>query len=217
MTMDGSRSTRGHARDPEDRIWTIPNALSALRLLGIPIFLWLVIVEQADVAAFALLVVAGASDWFDGYLARRLDQRSRIGVVLDPLADRLYIAATIIGLALREIVPWWLVVALALRELMLLTLVPRLRRQGRIALPVTYVGKAATFCLLWGFPLLLLGSIPQAGDVFLALGWGFALWGTFLYWWAGLRYVAQAYAHDAESATAADVAAPSEGAGEGAP
>jgi cardiolipin synthase len=178
--------------DGEDRIWTIPNALSLLRLLGVPVFLWLVLGPQADVAAFVLLVAAGATDWFDGYLARRLNQRSRLGVLLDPLADRLYIAATLVGLALRELIPWWLVAVLVVRELMLLAIVPTLRRQGRVALPVTYVGKAATWCLLWGFPLLLLGGQPAFGNAALAFGWAFAIWGTYLYWWSGLRYVQQA-------------------------
>jgi cardiolipin synthase len=178
--------------DPEARIVTVPNALSALRLVGIPVFLWLVLVEEADVWAFVVLVVAGATDWLDGYLARRLDQGTRLGVLLDPLVDRLYIAATILGLAIRGVIPWWLVAVLVARDVLLLGLLPRLRRQGRVALPVTYVGKAATFALLWGFPLLLLGTLPVAGVWALAFGWAFAAWGTFLYWWAGLRYVQQA-------------------------
>lgn len=171
---------------------TVPNALSALRLLGIPLFLWLVLVQQADVWAFVVLVIAGASDWFDGYLARRLNQMSRLGELLDPLVDRLYILATLIGLALRDIIGWWLVAILVGRDLFLLVLVPLLRRAGTVALPVTYVGKAGTFALLWGFPVLLLGSLPGAwGTVISAFGWAFALWGTYLYWWAGLRYAQQ--------------------------
>ncbi len=173
---------------PSDRVFTIPNILSMLRLAGVPVFLWLVLGPQADIAAFVLLAVAGASDWLDGYLARRLNQQSRLGVLLDPLADRLYIAATLLGLALRELIPWWLVGVLVARELLLLTLLPRLRRAGKVALPVTYVGKAATFCLLWGFPLLLLGGEPGFGTAAAAFGWAFALWGTYLYWWAGIRY-----------------------------
>ena len=176
------------------RILTVPNVLSFARLLGVPVFLWLVLVPEADGWAFLVLAVAGASDWVDGYLARRLNQRSELGVLLDPLADRLYIAATLLGLALRELIPWWLVGLLVARELFLLALLPRIRRSGRLALPVTYVGKAATFCLLWGFPLLLLGGLPTYGTVALAFGWAFALWGTFLYWWAGLRYAQQAFA-----------------------
>lgn len=174
------------------RIWTVPNALSLGRLLGIPIFLWLVLVEQADLWAFVVLVIAGASDWFDGYLARRLNQRSRVGEILDPLVDRLYILATLVGLALRDIIGWWLVALLLARDVLLLVLMPALRRSGRIALPVTFVGKAGTFALLWGFPLLLLGALPgMFGTVVTAFGWGFALWGTYMYWWAGVRYAQQ--------------------------
>ena len=183
----------GERRNPEERILTVPNVLSTLRLLGIPLFLWLVLVVQADIAAFVLLVIAGATDWLDGYLARRLDQRTRLGMLLDPLVDRLYIAATLVGLAIRQFVPWWLVAILVLREVMLLALVPRLRRSGRIALPVTYVGKTGTFALMWGFPILLLAEAPTVGVVALWLGWGFALWGTYLYWWAGLGYAWQVY------------------------
>lgn len=178
---------------PSSRIVTVPNALSFARLMGVPLFLWLILVAEADVLAFLLLVVAGATDWLDGYLARRLNQQSRLGTLLDPLADRLYIAATLVGLAIRGIIPWWLVVILILRELLLLALLPRLRRQGRVALPVTYVGKAATFALLWGFPLLLLGAVPGVGPWATMAGWTFAIWGTFLYWWAGIRYAQQAY------------------------
>ena len=178
------------AAELSDRIWTIPNILSFVRLLGIPLFLWLVLVEQADAWAFIVLVVAGASDWLDGELDRALGQTSKLGVLLDPLADRLYIAATIIGLALRGIIPWWLVIVLALRDVMLLLLLPALRRRGLMALPVTLLGKAATFCLLWGFPGLLLGSVGGAIGTFgLVCGWAFSLWGTGLYWWAGLDYV----------------------------
>lgn len=176
------------------RILTVPNVISFARLLGVPVFLWLILVPQADGWAFCLLAVAGASDWVDGYLARRLNQRSEIGVLLDPLADRLYIAATLLGLALRELIPWWLVGVLVARELFLLALLPRIRRSGRLALPVTYVGKSATFCLLWGFPLLLLGGLPTFGATALAFGWAFALWGTYLYWWSGIRYAQQAFA-----------------------
>jgi cardiolipin synthase len=173
-------------------VWTVPNAVSVLRLLGIPVFLWLILVEEADVLGFVILVIAGVTDWVDGFLARKLDQRSRLGVLLDPLVDRLYILATLLGLAFRDIIGWWLVAILVGRDVVLLLLVPLLRRSGRVALPVTYVGKAGTFALLWGFPVLLLGSLPGAwGTILSAFGWAFALWGTFLYWWAGLRYAQQ--------------------------
>lgn len=178
-------------QQPTDRIWTIPNAMSFARLLGIPLFLWLLLAENADGWAFILLVLAGVSDWLDGAVARATGQMSRLGALLDPLADRLYIAATVFGLAIRGVIPWWLVLVLAARDFMLLCLMPYLRRRGLLALPVTLVGKAATFCLLWGFPFLLLSTYDGSwGEFAAALGWGFSVWGVGLYWWAGISYVA---------------------------
>ncbi|CAI7978845.1 CDP-diacylglycerol--glycerol-3-phosphate 3-phosphatidyltransferase [Parafrankia soli] len=177
-----------------DRIWTIPNLLSGLRLLGVPLFLWLALGPEADGAALGVLAFAGISDYLDGKLARVLNQTSRLGVTLDPLADRLYIFATIAALTLRDIVPLWFALALVARDVALLGLVPVLRRLGvGTALPVHYLGKAATFNLLYAFPLLLL----SAGDSWLAtaarpLGWAFAIWGIALYWWSGLLYAEQA-------------------------
>jgi len=188
------RSGRRYAHQVINQVWTVPNALSFLRLLGIPLFLWLLLVQQLDVLAFLVLVVAGASDWLDGYLARKLDQRTALGALLDPLVDRLYIAATLIGLALRNFIPWWIVGIIVLRELMLLVIWPRIRRQGVLALPVTLVGKAGTFALLWGFPCLLLsGQAEPLGSFASVLGWAFAIWGIWLYWWAGVAYVRTAF------------------------
>lgn len=177
----------------EDRILTVPNALSLLRLLLIPVFMWLVLVARADLAAVAVLAVSGVTDWADGAIARRTGQSTRLGRMLDPLVDRLTIAATLIGLALRELVPWWLVGILAARELLLLCLVPLLRRRGLIALPVHYLGKAATFALYWGFPFILVGAGSSDWEQVLgALGWAFVIWGTCLYWYAAVLYVEQA-------------------------
>ena len=176
--------------EPSDRVLTIPNALSFARILGVPVFLWLLLVPEADLWALALLVLAGITDWLDGAIARATGQTSRLGSMLDPLADRLYIAATLLGLAVRSIIPWWLVGLLVVRELMLVALIPLLRRRGLVSLPVTVTGKAATFCLMWGFPFLLLGSVSgPIGVAAMACGWAFVLWGTGLYWWAGIGYV----------------------------
>lgn len=178
-----------------NRVATLPNLLSAARLLGVPLFLWLVLGPEEDGWALVVLMVSGVTDWLDGALARRLDQRSKLGQVLDPLADRLYIVAVVIGLALRSIIPWWLAVGLLLRDVFLFCLVPLLRTRGSSALPVHFLGKAATANLLYAFPLLLLGD--GAGDlarVADAVGWAFAIWGTGLYWWAGLLYAFQVVA-----------------------
>lgn len=175
-----------------DRVLTLPNVLSFIRLLGVPLFLWLLLGPQADLIAVAVLAVGGFTDWLDGYLARKWSQRSRLGQVLDPIADRLYILATLVGLMIRDIIPWWLVAILVARDLLLLTLVPALRARGYTSLPVHFLGKAATFCLLYAFPLVLLGAADNAfGAVARVAGWAFALWGTGLYWWAGILYVGQ--------------------------
>ncbi len=173
-------------------VWTIPNALSMLRLAGVPVFLWLVLGPEADGWALALLMLSGVTDWLDGYLARKLDQRSTFGEVLDPVADRLYILAVVVGLALRDVIPWWVAILLPLRDLLLWGLVPLLRTRGFSALPVHFLGKAATFNLLYAFPLLLLGdgtgTVAELAQVF---GWAFAFWGIGLYWWAGVLYAWQ--------------------------
>ena len=179
-----------------DRVLTIPNAISAARLAGVPVFLWLVLGPQtatADYWAVALLIVAGLSDWLDGKIARALNQGSRLGEVLDPAADRLYIAATLIALAVREIIPWWLVAILALRELVVgVALFVLKRRAGFGTLHVSLVGKTATLCLLYAFPLLLIGDHPGwLGTLARVIGWAFAIWGTMLYWWAAMLYLIQ--------------------------
>ena len=179
-----------------DRVWTIPNGLSAARLAGVPVFLWLVLGLRSatgDYWAVGLLIVAGATDWLDGKIARALNQGSRLGQVLDPAADRLYIAATLVALAVRGIIPWWLLGVLALRELVVGGALGVLKRRvGFGTLQVSLVGKAATLCLLYAFPLLFLGDHPGwGGTLARVLGWAFAIWGTVLYWWAAMLYLAQ--------------------------
>jgi cardiolipin synthase (CMP-forming) len=179
-----------------DRVWTIPNALSAARLAGVPVFLWLVLGLRSatgDYWAVGLLIVAGATDWLDGKIARALNQGSRLGQVLDPAADRLYIAATLVALAVRGIIPWWVLGVLALRELVVGGALGVLKRRvGFGTLQVSLVGKAATLCLLYAFPLLFLGDHPGwGGTLARVLGWAFAIWGTILYWWAAMLYLAQ--------------------------
>jgi cardiolipin synthase len=179
--------------DSGDRVLTVPNLISMARLAGVPVFLWLVLGPQADWWAVGLLIVAGLSDWLDGKLARAWNQQSRLGQVLDPAADRLYIAATLAGLAIRGIIPWWLVAVLAARELVLGVALLALRRHSYGPLQVSFLGKAATLCLLYAFPLLFLGS--HAGPAALTArvtGWAFAIWGTALYWWAAALYLTQA-------------------------
>jgi cardiolipin synthase len=183
-------------RDPQDRIITIPNALSLARLLGVPVFLWLILgprTRSADSWAVVLLFAAGASDWLDGKIARALNQQTRLGQLLDPAADRLYIVATIVALAIRAIIPWWLVGVLVARELALGVALAALRTRGYGPLQVSFVGKAATLNLLYAFPLLLLGSHQGIfAEIARIVGWAMAIWGTALYWCAAGLYLVQA-------------------------
>jgi cardiolipin synthase len=174
-----------------DRVFTLPNILSMLRLVGVPLFLWLILTGH-DGWALTVLALSGISDYLDGKIARRFGLISRVGQLLDPLADRLYILSTLLGLAWREIIPWWLVVVLVAREVFGTVLLLIVRRQGVIGLPVHFVGKAATFNLLYAFPLLLLGEGSSAfATVARPVGWAFAWWGVALYWVAGIMYAVQ--------------------------
>ena len=175
-----------------DRVWTLPNALSVLRLLGVPVFLWLLLGPHADGWAFAVLAVSGLTDWADGKLARALNQSSRLGALLDPAADRLYIVSTLVALAIRDVVPVWIVAVLLGRELVLGVMLLVLRRYGYPPLQVHYLGKAATLLLLYAFPCLLLaqgnGTLAHVAQPF---AWALTIWGTALYVLAGAFYVVQ--------------------------
>ena len=178
--------------DPADRLWTIPNGLSILRLLGVPLFLWLLLGPHADAWALVVLMISGFTDWADGVLARKLNQMSAFGALLDPLADRLYILATLFGLVLRHVIPLWLALVIVGRDLVLGLALPLLRRAGWGPPSVHYLGKAATFCLLYAFPLLLLGAHSGTwSDIARPIAWAFTIWGTGLYLWAGAVYLRQ--------------------------
>jgi cardiolipin synthase (CMP-forming) len=185
-------------RSDESRILTIPNLLSVLRLAGVPLFLWLLLGPRPagfapqDVWAIIVLGIGGITDWLDGKLARLLGQYSRLGALLDPAVDRLYILAALVALAVRGILPWWGVALLVGRDLVLAVCVLVLRGRGYGPFVVTYLGKAATFLLLYAFPLLL-GGLGDGwfSDLCRPLGYAFAIWGTALYLYTGALYAAE--------------------------
>ena len=183
------------AEDPTnsaDSVWTLPNILSGIRLLLVPVFLWLVLGPKADGLAIMVLILSGITDYLDGKIARAMGTTTKLGALLDPVADRLYIISVVVALGLREVIPWWLAVILLARDVLLFSLVPFLRTRGFSALPVHFLGKAGTAALLYAFPLLLLGdgtnALANLANVF---GWAFTIWGIGLYWWAGILYVLQ--------------------------
>ncbi|MCK0113155.1 CDP-alcohol phosphatidyltransferase family protein [Ornithinimicrobium sp. F0845] len=172
-------------------VWNVPNVLSMLRLAGVPIFLWAILTHH-DLLALLVLMGSGVTDYLDGKIARHYGLITKLGQYLDPIADRLYIASTLFGLAWREIIPWWLVLALLARDAFILAMYPTVRAYKLPVPPVHYIGKAATFNLLYAFPLLLLGQFSGwLGAVALPVGWAFAWWGTGLYWLGAILYAWQ--------------------------
>ena len=180
------------------RVLTIPNVLSVIRLVLLPVFAYLLLVRHAYGPALAILMFSGASDWADGKIARLVaNQSSRLGELLDPVVDRVYMAAVPVVLALAGVVPWWLVAILLGRDALLAATLPVVRSRGVAALPVTYIGKAATFALMCGFPLILLGLMLLGqwdsgwSRAVWAIGWAFLIWGTGMYLWSAVLYLIQ--------------------------
>jgi len=166
----------------------IPNALTFLRSLGVPLFLYLFLVAEQPVASFLVITVGGITDYLDGKIARALNQTSDFGAKFDPTVDRLYIGAVIIAFAIKDYLPWWLVISIIARDLILLLVVASQRLRGIPYLEVTYLGKAATFNLLYAFPFLLLADIELVGIWCYRAGWAFAIWGISLYFYTGIQY-----------------------------
>ncbi|MBI5161936.1 MAG: CDP-alcohol phosphatidyltransferase family protein [Micrococcales bacterium] len=191
--------------DVSSRIATIPNLLTLVRLLLIPVFLSFIAVERYG-SALLIVAVSSITDFLDGFVARRYGQVSRVGQLLDPAADRLFILSTLLGIAWAHIVPWWFLAVIVLRDVLLLVLGVVLANAGYGPLPVHHLGKMGTFCLLFGFPVLLLGAaVPDLAPFSNPIGWGVTIWGAFLYWWAGWAYLREAVrlAHGARVAGSA--------------
>ncbi|OBK96734.1 CDP-diacylglycerol--glycerol-3-phosphate 3-phosphatidyltransferase [Mycobacterium asiaticum] len=176
----------------QNRVLTVPNVLSVLRLALIPVFVYLMLGTHAYGWAVGILMFSGVSDWADGKIARLLDQSSRLGMLLDPAVDRLYMVTVPIVFAISGIAPWWFVLTLLARDAILAGTLPLLWSRGLSALPVSYVGKAATFALMSGFPLVLLGRWDALWSrVVGACGWAFLGWGLYMYLWAFVLYLVQ--------------------------
>lgn len=174
------------------RIVTIPNLLSLLRLLLIPVFLVLLVVGQYGYA-LGVLVFSSATDFVDGFVARRFNQITRLGQLLDPAADRLFIFSTLIGLAWTQIIPWWLAGVIFARELLLVILGVMLANYGHGPMPSHHLGKMGTFALLTAMPIFVVSAaFPGIAEIADAFAWAGALWGVFLYWSAGIVYALEA-------------------------
>ena len=170
----------------------IPNALTLLRALGVPAFLYLFLIADQPVAAFIVIAIGGLTDYLDGKLARALNQSTEFGAKFDPVVDRLYITAVVLALASREYLPWALVIAILARDLIMALLVAYQRVKGFEYVQVSFLGKAATFNLLYAFPFLLLKDVSAIGPAAYILGWAFAIWGIALYFYTAVQYLFKA-------------------------
>jgi cardiolipin synthase (CMP-forming) len=170
---------------------TLPNLITLLRLFTVPLFAYLVL-DGKIAWAFLVLFVASFSDWLDGYLARRLNQYSLFGEKLDPIVDRLYIITlVIVGLIIEALIPIFVILIIS-REVYMAVLMLLVKRKGYLGLPVNYIGKMASFCLMGGLPLSLIATeYDLANQLMLTTAYAFVLWGLLLYLWASYYYTKQ--------------------------
>ena len=176
--------------ESSDRIITIPNFMTLVRALGVPLFLYLYLSAHHSGWAFFVLWVGAITDYLDGKLARLLHQTSRLGALMDPAIDRLYIFSTLIAFMINGAWPVWLGIILIARDTFLGFVTLRLKKVGEEFIEVSYLGKAATFNLLYALPLFLLSGKTGPGLVAKDFGWAFAIWGSGLYLVTGYQYAA---------------------------
>jgi cardiolipin synthase len=182
--------TRGDSDARVDRVLTIPNVVTAARLAAIPVFLWLLFGAQDRVAAAVLLAVLGATDWVDGWLARRLGQVSTLGKVLDPVADRVLLGVGVTAIIVDGSVPLWLGAAVLAREALVSVAVVSLAALGAARIDVVWVGKAGTFGLMVAFPLFLVaGPSASWSSPALVAAWVCAVPALILSWYAAATYI----------------------------
>lgn len=175
----------------EDRLATIPNLITLMRLCALPWFVWLLLGNDDQVGAAVLLGVLGATDWVDGFIARRFNQASRFGRLFDPTADRILFVVALTAILIDGGVAQWLVIVVLAREVIVSSITVTLLALGSPPVDVTWWGKAGTFALMFAFPWLLAGSAPgwPWAPVFNALGWMVAVPGLVLSFIAWVRYV----------------------------
>ncbi len=177
--------------DGLDRILTVPNVLSVIRLCLIPVFVWLLFGRDNRVGAAVLLGALGATDWVDGFIARRYNQVSTLGKVLDPTADRLLLLVAVVSILIDGSVPAYVAIPVLIRETLVGGTVLVLAAMGARRIDVTWVGKAGTFALMFAFPLFLAGNDKDFGphEIFRAGGWIAAVIGLVLSWYSAAKYV----------------------------
>ncbi|MFP1676143.1 CDP-alcohol phosphatidyltransferase family protein [Gardnerella sp. Marseille-Q9185] len=177
-----------------NRVLTVPNLISFLRICSIPYIAWL-ITKNHMILALVVLAISAFSDCIDGYIARRWNQVSKLGQILDPIADRLLIIFSTVALAIAAIIPWWALVLVVLRDVIMAALVVLLAQHDYGPLPVNFVGKAGTALIMLAIVSLMIvyAVSTEAMFVLYAAAIACGIWGIVLYWYAGLLYYRQAY------------------------
>lgn len=188
MKFIGAGARPGHSQIHQDTVFTIPNLLTVVRFLGVPLFIWLVLAEQEYGYAALVLAIMGSTDWVDGYIARRFNQMSNLGRIMDPMADRLALIAVAVTLVVAGVVEWWYLLALLVPDAILLAL-SLYYFHGHPDLPVSRIGKVRTALLLVGTPLLVLSKLPIPGTGFYSvIAWVCLGLGLVGHWIAGYNY-----------------------------
>lgn len=202
MKFIGAGARPGQPPVDRDVIFTVPNLLTVLRFMGVPLFVWLVLAQREFGLAVLVLAIMGSTDWIDGYVARRFNQTSKLGRILDPAADRLAVIAVAVTLAIAGVVQWWYLAALVVPDA-ILGAASLFYFRSHPDLPVSVVGKVRTGLLLAGTPLLVLSQIRIPGaDAYFVIAWillGLGLVGHWVaawnYFWA-IRRKGQELRHD---------------------
>jgi cardiolipin synthase len=178
------------AQEGLDRILTAPNVITMVRLLCIPLFLWLLFGAHQQTAAAGLLAALGATDWIDGFVARRYHQVSNFGKILDPTADRVLVATAVIAVIVHGAVPLWFGLATIAREALVSIMVLVLAALGSARIDVLWVGKAGTFALMTAYPLFLVSHGMSSWQHPIHIGaWVIGILGLVLAWVAAASYV----------------------------
>ncbi len=189
MKFIGAGARPGQPLVHRDAVFTVPNVLTVVRFLGVPLFIWLVLSEHEYGYGALVLAVMASTDWVDGYIARRFNQMSNLGRVMDPIADRLSLIAVAVTLVIAGVVEWWYLVALLVPDAVLLAL-SLFYFHGHPDLPVSRIGKIRTGLLLVGTPLLVLSKLPvPAAHVYATVAWIFLGLGLVGHWIAAYNYV----------------------------
>jgi cardiolipin synthase len=192
--FDAGRRSDAGGELVHDRLLTAPNVITAVRLAGLPLFAWLVLGREQYLAAFWVLVAIATTDWIDGYVARRFDQVSRIGKLVDPLVDRLLLATATITLLVAGLLPWPLLALILVRDVVVLG-VSFAWFGGIPPIPVSRIGKLATALLMIGIPGFLLAGVDWGGaDAVRAFAWITTVAGIIAYYTAAARYARVALA-----------------------